>query len=118
ERAHHRQRHVGLEQCDSDLAQGVLDVVFGQASAAAQCLERLLESVAQLAEHVELREVRRLLAPRAARFEQVGRSDYREFGPAWPRRVAAADRDSAGLSISPTPSYTARCFVGGYPVRC
>ena len=49
--AHHRQRDVGLEQRDADLAQRLVDVLLGQHAAAAQPVEDAGEPVGQCVEH-------------------------------------------------------------------
>ena len=51
ELAHHRQRHVGLEQGDPDLAHRPAHVGLGQRAAAAQPVEDGAEAVAQTVEH-------------------------------------------------------------------
>ena len=49
--AHHRQRHVGVEQGDADLAQGLADVGLRQRAAAAQAVEDAGKLVGQGFEH-------------------------------------------------------------------
>ena len=51
ERLDHRQRDVGLEQRSAHLAQGVLDVLFGQARLTPDRLERLRQTLAEILEH-------------------------------------------------------------------
>jgi len=45
-RLHHRQRDVGLEQCQAHFAQRLAHVVVGEPPFAAQPLDRLLQSLA------------------------------------------------------------------------
>ena len=49
--AHHRQRHVGVQQREADLAQRLGDVGLGQRAAAAQAVEHAGELVGQRFEH-------------------------------------------------------------------
>ena len=51
ERAHHRQRDVGLEQREPDLARGGVDVGVGQPALAAQALQGTGQPVGQRFEH-------------------------------------------------------------------
>jgi hypothetical protein len=52
--------HVGLEERDADLAQGILDVLLRELPAAAQALEDGIESCAQIIEHGSLRKTRKV----------------------------------------------------------
>ena len=49
--AHHRQRHIGFEQRDADLAQRGADIVLGQRAAAAQPVEDVVQAIAEAVEH-------------------------------------------------------------------
>ena len=51
ELAHHRQGDVGLQQGHAHLAQGLLDVVLGQAALTAQVVQYLGEAALQVLEH-------------------------------------------------------------------
>ena len=50
---HHRQRHVRFQQRHAHLAQGVLDVVLGQAALAAQILDGAQQALAEIFEHAD-----------------------------------------------------------------
>ena len=49
--ADHRQRHIGFEQRDADLAHGGRDIVLAQRAVAAQPVEDIAEAVAEAIEH-------------------------------------------------------------------
>ena len=49
--SHHRQGHIGLEQGHAHLAQGVLNVVLGQATPATEIVEGASEALLQIFEH-------------------------------------------------------------------
>jgi hypothetical protein len=51
--AHHRQRDVGLEQREPDLAQHLLGVRLGQAGLAAQRLDDAREALRQVFQHAD-----------------------------------------------------------------
>src|SRR5215471_13124201 len=69
----HRQGHIGLEQRDSDLAQGSAHIGLGQRTVAAQPVEDLAEAITKAVEHsgphmpatakTPVRETRGLAAP-------------------------------------------------------
>ena len=72
--ANHRQRHIGLEQGDADLAQGGADIILGQGTMATQPVEDVTEAIAEAIEHsgpqiiggrqkAPVRETRGLAAP-------------------------------------------------------
>src|SRR5205823_5504509 len=52
--AHDRQRDIGFEQGDADLAQRRRDVVLAERAAAPQPVEDVVEPIAQTVEHCEL----------------------------------------------------------------
>ena len=71
--AHHRQRHISLEQGNAHLAQGVLNIVFGQTRLTAQGLDDARQALGQVVEHGKFRaslmsEPRVTLAPMRSAF--------------------------------------------------
>ena len=65
----HRQRDVGLEQRDPDLAQGGVDVGLGQPALAAQALQRVGEPVLKVVNNVRSPSVRSVQGIRRHRFD-------------------------------------------------
>ena len=70
----HRQRDVGLEQGDADLARGGVDVGVAQPALAAQAGEDLVEPVGEGLEHAMPSSVLGVLSSRAAERARLGRA--------------------------------------------
>ena len=112
----HRQRHIGLEQRDADLAHRGPDIVLGQRAVAAQPVEDVAEAIAQAVEHpassntryatakAPVRETRGLAARAVAPGVSLASSEAR------PER----SRDAAFCQLRhPSPPPTLRSTFGG-----
>ena len=84
----HRQRDVGLEQRDPDLARGGVDVGLGEPALAAEVLEGLGEAVGERGEHVQSRVDGGHSGSRAAAQPTAGQPAGRAPTPAALRRTA------------------------------
>ena len=69
--AHHRQRDIGFQERDADLAQGRGDIVLAERAAPAQPVENLAETIAEGVEHAAYRGSNALRA--GARHSRTGR---------------------------------------------
>ena len=67
---HHRQGHIGLQQCLAHFAQGVADIVFGQGTLTCQAFKRRSQPIGEILEHGSTSKCTMSAAGRACRSDR------------------------------------------------